>query len=192
MKTMILRQAQDEGAARPAALKPIVRAAVDLDQFAKARPTLARAVNPPRPPPPNPSQPEGDLKPANRLPRYRNPVQLAQFLRRQRRPEIRILRRQKLLDPGAPGSVQPPSRNPAALARDQPGVALRPPPPQKPLNLANAQTQPLRRLPLPQKPFLQSPHDVRTLALLRAHRQDPQCHQTPPQTKPPKGTFSCC
>ena len=149
-------------------------------------------MNSPGPPPPRPRQTQFDLNPTHRLPGDLDPLPLAELLGRQRRPEIRILRPQKLFDPSPFRRVQPPRRLTAALARDQPRVPKHAPSAQQTLDLPNAQTKTLSRLPMPQKPLRYSPHHMRTLALRSAHRQKPHLHETPPHANPPKGTFSRC
>ena len=89
----------DQRATGAAPLQPVVRTAVDLNQLAKAPAPFARPMHPPRPPPCGPRKPKPDLQAAHRLARNHDPVQLTELLRRQRRPEIRILVCKQPLDP---------------------------------------------------------------------------------------------
>ena len=57
----------DQRAARPPALEPIVRAPVDLDEFAKARPAFANLEDLLGAPPPGPPEPQPDLDLPDRL-----------------------------------------------------------------------------------------------------------------------------
>ncbi len=182
----------DQRAARAAPLQPIVRAAVDLNQFAKAPAPLARLMNPPRPPPLRPRKPESDLQTANELARHRDPLQLAELLGRQRRAEITIFVPQQPGDPRAQPRRHPPRRNPPPLARNQPPIAPSPPNPHKPLDLPHPERKPLRRNNLRKHTLANLPNHKRPLPLDSAHPQYPLHHENAPPTQPPKGTFSRC
>ena len=79
-----------QGALRPAILKPPMLAAVDLNQLADALAPRTGLVNPFQALLAVDPQPFRDHPLAQRLPTESNPVQLAQFLRRQGRAEIPI------------------------------------------------------------------------------------------------------
>ena len=85
----------DQGAAGAAALEPIMRAAVNLDQLAKARPALSQGEHPLGPPPLGAPQAKRDLELAHRLRRNRDPLQLQQLLARKGRAKSGVFISQK-------------------------------------------------------------------------------------------------
>ena len=89
----------DQCAAGAAPFKPIVRAAIDLDQLAKTRPALSQLEHPLGPPPLGPPQAKRDLELAYRLRRNRDPIQLQQLLVRKGRAKSRISIPQKHTQP---------------------------------------------------------------------------------------------
>src|SRR5216684_616201 len=70
----------DQRAARPTSLKPVMRAAVDLDQLAKARTPLAELKHLLAPPRLRLPQTQLDLQLPHALARDRDPLQLRQLL----------------------------------------------------------------------------------------------------------------
>ena len=81
---------------RPPALEPIVRAPIDLDGFAKARPAFANLEDLLGAPPPGPPEPQPDLDPPDRLLRHPDALDLAKLLAGQCRAEIGVARPERL------------------------------------------------------------------------------------------------
>ena len=97
----------DQRATRSPALEPIVRAAVDLNELAEARPALANLENLLGPPSLGPPEPRPDLDLPDRLFRHRDALDLTKLLTRQRRAKIGVARLQRRFDPA---TVAPSSR----------------------------------------------------------------------------------
>lgn len=96
-----------QGAARAAALEPVVMRPVDLDQLPEPRTPLADLEHTFSPPTPRLPQPQADLNLPHRLHRHRDPLVLAELLGSQRRTEVRIALPQRPLDPAHHAHRQP-------------------------------------------------------------------------------------
>jgi len=135
----------DKRAARTVVLKPGVRAAVDLDQFTKARTPLARAKHPRLTPLLRSPETEHDLHLPHRLHRGRDILSLHQLLGCQGRTKVRILLLRKHPDRVPLPRRKPVVRSPAAPAPDQTRVLMLPPQQHQTLHLANPDPKTLRR-----------------------------------------------
>ena len=88
-----------------------------------------------------------------------------------------------------PNIVQTAVRRAAALARQQPRVAVLPPGTNQALELADANSKTLRRLTLTKARFNERVHQMRTFTFIDTHLQKPFRHPTPAQPHGQKGTF---
>ena len=161
----------DQRAARPAPLEPVVRRAVDLDEFAKPAPAITQLVDPLLLAPLRAPQLVRHLQPPDRLARHLDTLAPGQLFSRERRAKPLILVPQKPQNPRLNLRLDPQRRCPPALARDKAPVAIRPKRPHQPLHLPHANPQTFRALALKQLPRDYRTHDARPFALRRAHRQ---------------------
>src|ERR1051325_8146728 len=159
-----------QGALRPAILKPPMLAAIDLDQLADALTPRTGLVNPFQALLAVDPQPIRDHPLAQRLPTESNPMQLAQLLRRQGRAEIPIAfandrqcRGPKL------GGLAPVARTTTPL-RGQAGRTLGPASPQHPKYLTPAKPQQFSPRRRRQPALIQIPQHLEPRKLLVAHQ----------------------
>ena len=106
----------DQRAAGAAVLEPGVRAAVDLDQLAEARPSLAQLKDPLLPSLLRTPKAPGDLQLTHRLRRHHDPLPLQQLLHRKCGAEVGVFFAQQGRDPLPFAWRQPVVRWLAALA----------------------------------------------------------------------------
>jgi hypothetical protein len=177
----------DQRAARAPALEPIVRAPVDLDEFAKARQAFANLKDLLGAPLPGPPQPEPNLDLPHRLLRYPDALNLTKLLARQRRAEIGVARHERRFDRSQPRRLEPVVRGPSASARHHPPCALAAAAANELLHLSNPDSQKLPSASLAQLSPHHTPHYVKPLPLRPAHRQNVPA-QIRPLPLPQKGT----
>src|SRR3954449_8352040 len=132
-----------QGALRPAILKPPMLAAVDLNQLADALAPRTGLVNPFQALLAVDPQPIRDHPLAQRLPTESNPVQLAQLLRRQGRAEIPITLANDRQRRGPKLGRLAPVAGTTTPLRDQAGRTLGPVSLQKPKDLTPLKTNKL-------------------------------------------------
>src|SRR5271166_1536995 len=176
----------DERAARSPALEPIVRAPVDLNELAEARPAFANLENLLGAQSLGPPEPQPDLDLADRLSRHRDALDLAKLLARQRRSEIGVARPQRRFVRRGLRRIEPVVRGLSPPARDHARLAFA-----KPLHLPNADAQKLLGTCLAQLAPHHSPQHVKPFPLRPAQRQNVPV-QTGPLPLPQKGTSQLC
>src|SRR3954464_9877471 len=159
-----------QGALRPAILKPPMLAAVDLNQLADALAPRTGLVNPFQALLAVDPQPVSDHPLAQRLPTESNPVQLAQLLRRQGRAEIPIAFANDRQRRGPKlGGLAPVARTTTPL-RDQAGRTLGPINLQKPKYLTPLKPQQLGCRCRRQSSLIQISQHLEPRKLLVAHQ----------------------
>jgi hypothetical protein len=161
------RVVNDNGqcAARCAALEPVMRMAVDLDQFAKPRTPLAELKHTPDPAGLRPPQPHRHLHLADALTRDLDPLRLQPLLRRQSGAKIRVFVAHQHPDPGIQRPRWPIVRRPATLVRHQSGAAFTPPTPKHPPERAHPDAKPFRRLMFPRAMLEDLAYSMRSIPL---------------------------
>ena len=135
----------------PPALEPIVRAPVDLDEFAKARPAFANLEDLLGAPPLGPPQPKPNLNLPDRLLRHPDALDLAKLLTGQSRAEVGVARQERRFDRRELRFVEPVVRGPSGPPRDHARLALAAIAVNQPLRLPNPDAQKLRSADLPQQ-----------------------------------------
>jgi hypothetical protein len=154
----------EQRATRPTTLQPVMRAAVDLNQFAEPRPAGPRLKHSLLPPLFGLVQTKTKLNVPHRLARHHDAVPLRQFLRRQ----LQI--RQAVVRPNTP------------LTRFKPGVAVLLPGAHKAFELTHADASTLRRFPLTKRLLNRRTDQVQPIPLIGTHQQTPFGHRTSPDT----------
>jgi hypothetical protein len=181
----------DQRAARSPALEPVVRAPVDLNEFAEARPAFANLENLLGPPSLRSPEPQPNLDLADRLFRHPDALDRAELFARQRRAEIGGARLERRFDRGHTRPIEPVVRRPSAAARDHARLALAAIAANLPLHLPNPDAQKLRSPSLAQLAAHQPPQHIKPFSLQPAHRQNIPVQTNPPPL-PQKGTSQLC